>query len=129
MKKKLVYLLLIAGMTFLYSSCQYKFNVIPAEQLPDTTVTVYFSKDILPIWNSSENCVSCHNTGGQQPDLTPGHAYSDIFRLNLVDRQEPAQSIIYSFPHPETGTHTWKKYSAAEAATVLQWIEQGALNN
>ncbi len=129
MKKILLFMLLLASGMAIFNSCQYKFNVIPAAQLPDTTVFISFSTDILPIWNSAENCISCHTSGGQPPDLTPQNAYNDLFRLNLVDLQAPSQSLIYTFPQPETDTHVWKKYTGTEAALVLLWIKQGAKNN
>lgn len=110
------------------ASCQYKDIVEPVIP-PDPYDTVFFSQDILPIWNDGNNCTSCHSTGGTFPDLTPDHAYNEITSTGLIDTQNPPESIIYSFPEPESDTHAWKKYTNAEATSVLQWIEQGALDN
>lgn len=129
MKKIIIYLIFFSGFLLLFNACQYKFNIRPAEKPPEVTDTLSFSQDVLPIWNTAENCVSCHKSGGQQPDLTPEKAYAEITGMHLVDLQVPEQSIIYLYPHPDTQTHTWKKYTASEAALILQWIEQGALNN
>ncbi len=112
---------------FVAASCQYKFIVEPAT---DPTETIYFSKDILPIWNDGNNCTACHIAGTQRPNLTPDVAYSEITSMGLIDLANPEESEIYDHPNPEnTGEHTWKKYTNAQAATVLAWIKQGALNN
>ncbi|NOX85981.1 MAG: hypothetical protein GXO86_08455 [Chlorobi bacterium] len=112
------------------ASCQYKFIVEPVPPTPPPGDTVSFSLDVIPIWNDGSNCVSCHSSsGGQKPHLTPNEAYDQINSMGLVDTQNPAESLIYKFPNPDTETHTWKKYTNAQAATVLHWIEQGAKNN
>lgn len=119
----------MASFLFIISSCQYKYTVEPTVVPPNPEDTVSFSLQVEPIWNDNANCVSCHNGTTQRPDLQTGAAYGEIQSMGLVDTQNPAQSIIYDHPHPDTDTHSWKKYTATEAATILLWIEQGAKNN
>lgn len=114
----------------LMSSCDYDFIVEPEGTIPDPTDTIYFSGDIEPIFNTGDNCTACHKTGGQAPDLTTGNAYNSIQSMSLVNLSDPEMSELYIFPNPDnTSDHTWKKYTSSEAQLVLQWIEQGALNN
>lgn len=119
---------MITGVTLFLASCQYKFNIEPVVAPPDPTDTIYFSQDVLPVWNDNNNCTSCHNTGGTAPDLSAANAYDEVMG-GYVNTNTPEKSVIYTFTHPDSETHSWKKYSSSEAAIVLQWIEQGALNN
>lgn len=126
--KKHNYFLIFISLLFLaaFSSCQYD---NPYVTPINPTKTVSFSNDIQPIFNSV-GCVSCHKTGAESPDLTTGNAYQDIMNMNLVDVNNPESSLIYWEPSPDnTSAHTWKKYTASQAALVLQWIKQGAKDN
>lgn len=129
--KKHNYIVIFISLLFLaaLSSCQYDNPyVTPTPPLPPDQ-TVYFSTDIQPIFNNA-GCVACHKTGAQAPDLTSGKAYQDIVNMNLVDTANPESSKIYWEPNSDnTGAHAWKKYTAAQAALVLQWIKQGAKDN
>ncbi len=125
-KSKLYFLLAVIGL--LLNACTYDFIV--KEELPpvDPTVDILFATQIAPIFTS--NCIACHKTGGQAPDLSStASAYANIKSMNLVSTATPATSLIYTYPSPTTTIHTWKKYSAAEAQLVLTWIQQGAKNN
>ena len=126
MKKSHIYFLLfVFGM--LLNACTYDFIV--KEELPpvDPTVDILFATQIAPVF--ANKCVSCHKTGGQAPDLSAANAYNSIKSMNLINTTTPESSLIYAFPNPTTTTHSWKKYSAAEAQLVLTWIQQGAKNN
>lgn len=127
MKKFTTYFLLFT-FGLLLNACTYDF--IAEEELPpvDPNVDVLFSTQIVPIFTSK--CADCHKPGGTAPDLTAANAYNSIMSLNLVNTANPASSEIYTYPDPaNAGTHSWKKYSAAEAQLVLTWIQQGAKNN
>ena len=128
MKKLLTLGIIMAFLMILIDSCQYKDIVEPVIP-PNPLDTVYFSHDILPIFNDGSNCVSCHNAAGTRPDLTLEVAFAEITNMGLIDTNNPTESLIYSFPNPDTDTHTWKKYTDVQATTILQWIEQGALDN
>ncbi|MBE0650999.1 MAG: hypothetical protein IH595_09165 [Bacteroidales bacterium] len=131
MKKHYNYFLIFISLLFIaaLSSCQYD-NVVPQPVTPiDTTQVISFATQVQPIF-SAQNCTNCHKTGGQSPDLTSGHSYNSIISLNLVDLNNPENSLIYWYPDPaDTQHHNWQKYTASQAQIVLQWIKQGALNN
>lgn len=116
----------------IFTACEYEYidPIDPPPYIPpppgDSTS---FSLEVVPIWNNNNNCTSCHKAGGNQPDLTADAAYSSITSQGLIDNTTPENSIIYIYPAPTSSTHTWKKYNSTEAATILQWIKEGAKNN
>ena len=126
MKKRSIFLISTILFAFFANSCKYDF-ILP-EDVPPVTGTVSFSTQVAPIFSTGAKCTSCHNTGGQAPDLTAAAAYASIVP-GLITTGTPDQSIIYSFPAPSTSTHSWKKYTAGEAAIILAWINDGAKNN
>lgn len=112
----------------LLTSCKY--DVISPEKVPpiDTIVPVKFTQQIVPIFTTGNNCTSCHKAGATPPDLTAANAYSAIVP-SLINTANAASSAIYWHTHPNSTTHSWKKYTMAEAALILVWIQQGAKNN
>lgn len=125
MRKLLRNILVLVGIVSIAASCQYKFIVEPVVPPPDPEDTIYFSQDIVPIWDE-QGCTGCHN-GGTSPDLRPENAYNSITSTGLVDTEDPPASKIYYYPLPD-GTH-YKVYTSAQAALILVWVEQGALDN
>lgn len=125
---KILFMLIVVAL--LFSNCEYSF-IVPVEVPPvdpgDTT-KVSFSEEIIPIFNDGNYCTSCH-AGNQAPDLRPEHAYTSINTPRYINRETPEESLIYKYPLKETDTHPYKDYNAAQAATILRWIEQGAMNN
>lgn len=97
-------------------------------EVPPITGTVSFATQVAPIFSTGDKCTSCHKPGGTAPDLSAANAFSAIVP-GLINTGTPDQSIIYSFPAPTTTTHTWKKYTAGDAAIILAWINAGAKNN
>ena len=118
---------------FLLNGCLYNF-IIP-EEVPPTdpdnpdTPDISFATDIIPIFNNNNNCTSCHKTGGQVPDLTTENAFAALNSTRYINSETPEESKIYTWTHPDTDHHKQKKYTEAEAAKVLIWINQGAKNN
>jgi hypothetical protein len=125
MKKHTLFFTLILFSLFM-NGCKYDF-IMPVE-VPPITETVSFSTQVAPIFTTGSNCTSCHKTGGEAPDLTTANAYASIVP-GLINTATPGQSLIYTFPAPATANHTWKKYTAGEAAIILAWITDGAKNN
>jgi hypothetical protein len=126
---KLLFAVLVVAL--LFSHCAYNF-IVPEEipSLPDPDPdepTISFVEDIIPIFE--DKCTSCHKPGGQAPDLTAANAYASINNAKYINKETPASSLIYTYPSPETSTHSWAKYSATDAAYVLGWIAEGALDN
>lgn len=124
MKKHPIFLILILFSVFA-SSCKYDF-ILPEVVVPVTDVS--FAEDVAPIFSNGDKCTACHNPGETAPDLTTANAYAQI-RTNYVNTAAPEESVIYSYPSPTTNTHMRRKYTASEAALILQWIEEGAENN
>jgi len=126
MKRRLIFSIGIIAIIVFAASCQYKFIVEPVVPPPDPEDTISFSQQIVPIFNE-QGCTGCHNTGGQQPDLTADYSYNSITGMGLVNTDDPPMSKIYYYPLPD-GSH-FAKYTSSQAALVLQWIEQGAHDN
>jgi len=124
MKKRTIFLISIL-FSLLINGCRYDF-IIPEEAPPTNNSgnPISFSAQVAPIFSTATKCTACHKSGGQSPDLS----FASIVPA-LVNAGAPEQSMIYSFPAPATGTHTWKKYTAGEAAIILAWIKEGAKNN
>lgn len=124
---KLAFLAVILGF---FTACEYEFvEPIKSPPIVPPGDTISFSLNIVPIWSNNNNCTSCHKGGGTAPDLTAGAAYNSITSSGLIDQTTPANSIIYTYANPSTATHSWKKYTSAEADAILQWIKDGAKNN
>ncbi len=108
-------------------SCKYD-EVLPVQ--PDPGVEVSFSSDVLLIFNSGCNVSGCHNGSGPDPDLRPSVAYESLWSGSYIDTMIPENSELYlwmtgarGLPMPLEGVN------ATYASTVLQWIEQGAIDN
>jgi hypothetical protein len=125
MKRRTILLISVLIALFV-NGCKYDF-ILP-EEVPVITTPPKFATDVAPIFSAGNKCTSCHNTGGQAPDLTTANAFSQIVPA-LIGTGTAESSLIYSFPAPTTGTHSWKKYTAGEAAIILAWIKDGANNN
>ncbi|MBT3385913.1 MAG: hypothetical protein HN778_20560 [Prolixibacteraceae bacterium] len=131
--KILKFFFAIVMITLLFTGCKYSF-IVP-EEVPvidpndPNAVEIKFSSDILPIFTNNSNCTSCHNTGGQIPDLTAENAFSSLNSTRYINSGTPNESLIYTIANPDTEEHQQKKYTATEAVYVLAWIQQGAKNN
>ena len=129
MKNQRIFLILILFSLFL-NGCKYDF-ILP-EQVETVNTggqPISFATQIAPIFSTGDKCIACHKTGGQAPDLTSANAYSQI-SSKYVNTGSPETSMIYLEPSPaNAAVHTWKKYTASEAALVLAWIKEGAKNN
>ncbi len=108
-------------------SCDYNFIEVDIPKPPDPTDTISFASEVAPIFENS-SCTGCHN-GGLTFDLTAPNAYNTIINEGLVVPFNPGSSVIYTFPHPQTGTHNTKYSSGTDANLIYGWILQGALNN
>ena len=126
MKKILLQAITVFVIIVFAASCQYKFIVEPVIPPPEPGDTVSYSLQVEPIYGE-QGCTGCHSTGGQKPDLTVGNSYESITSMGLVDTADAAASRIYYYPLPD-GNH-YAKYTSAQAATILLWIEEGAKDN
>ncbi len=129
-------LLVVTVLAFMCTDCRYSFLVPdedsgqePVDPTDPDAPQISFSEEIEPIFNNSDKCTTCHTTGKQRPDLSTGNAYKSINSTRYINDSNPSESLIYKHPHPDTGTHSQKKYTNAEADLILAWIIQGAKNN
>ena len=116
-------------MMLLLGGCIYDW-VVPPEvpEIPED-VEISFANEILPIFNTGNNCTACHRTGGQTPDLTESNAYNSINSAKYINPTTPEESLIYKVPAPGSSGHRHKVYTEQQAALILAWIKQGAKNN
>ena len=126
MKKRTIFFILILFSLFI-NGCKYDF-IIPVEVpvINNGGNPIKFSTQIAPIFSTGNKCTECHKSGGQSPDLSATSAYSQIMS-KYVNISSPNDSKIYTMPG--SSSHSWKSYTALEAATILAWINEGAKNN
>lgn len=135
MKKLLILSFVISTLV----ACERKY-IEPFPKSP-TVTKVSFSQDLQPLFNA--DCISCHSNGGYAPDLTTGASYNELLigapvncnsYSSYINTLAPATSLLYIklLPSPAcddmmpTGGSQW---SPAKVQMVLDWIEQGTLNN
>lgn len=125
MKKHSIFFILILFSLFI-GGCKYDF-VLP-EVVPDIDQDepISFSGQIVPIFSNGDKCTSCHKSGGTSPDLSSANAYSQLMS-KYVSKSSPETSIILT--EPGSSTHSWKGFTATEAALILAWIKEGAIKN
>lgn len=115
---------LILVITFI-GACEYEF--IQPEQVVIPEV-ISFSEDIIPIFDNNCNLSGCHVAGFSILDLSPGNAYEDLYRKDMIDLDNPALSKLYTKLIESNGTHDGRS-TPTEQATILEWINKGAKNN
>lgn len=127
MKKILLILTIFAGF-MAWQSCAYDWideePADPNDTIPDT---ISFSAEIIPLFEKGCNAGVCHGTGGVAPDLTRENAYTSLFDNNQIDIAVPENSILYVKMAP--GGSMNKYTSPKDPDKVLEWIQQGALDN
>lgn len=119
---------ILLGFAMLYmAGCKYD-EILP----PPPPDQVSFSNDIIPIFNQSCNTSGCHRGGSADfaPDLTAANAYNALGEGGFIDTITPENSLLYRWmngqegvPMPPDGVNSFYN------ATVLKWMEQGALDN
>ncbi|MFC2118891.1 hypothetical protein ACFLTI_06480 [Bacteroidota bacterium] len=101
------------------ASCE-KVKIEPLEViLSDDPIS--FSSDIQPVFDAK--CISCHST--TNPVLKTGQSYDNLISGNFIDKDEPADSKLYT--EISGGHHA--NFTAEELAKLLKWITDGAENN
>ena len=128
--KKIIKLISLVGsmiLMFSLSSCYYDLEL--EEDVP-IDFQVNFQNDIIPIFKANCSVTGCHVSGSVSPDLSPANAFNSLMSNGLINTNDPSSSELYlwvsgqkSTPMPVGGVDPTIK------ATILAWIEQGALNN
>lgn len=120
-KTAFLLLMIMAGL----QGCIYDFIAPPELPDIDPDTPVSYATQIQPIFNNS--CILCHKPGGTSPDLTSANSYAQINTSKYVNKGTPNQSLLYK---RVDGTYSGHPVlSAAQAALILTWIQQGAQNN
>jgi hypothetical protein len=131
-------ILVIVAISIFLVACQWEtIELPPAEPviivIPPGEV-LSFAKSVEPIFIDA-GCTDCHNssTASAGLNLDTGKAWASLTKDGraggMVDTINPEISIIYTEPLKATSPQHYKKYSNEQAAYVLQWIKDGALNN
>jgi hypothetical protein len=114
--------LILVGIFFILMiiSCEHESN--PTQNLAG----VSFSKNIVPILNSSCNYSGCHNSHNYSN--FPLETYNDVINYGQAIPFKPVQSDFYNvltngfMPRGDTISHLKQQL-------IYDWIAQGALNN
>ena len=115
--------LLIAMLMFV--SCA-KDTLVPAQSNINPNLIVSFKDTIQPIFTAGCMGSSCHS-GFVDPNLSAGHAYNSLTSGNFINTGTPVESELYLEMEPGGGMSS--HCTADQAALVLAWIKQGALDN
>jgi hypothetical protein len=114
----LVALIVIAAVEGL-SSCE-KYSFLTPKVNPN--IPVSFQTEIQPIF--TEKCVTCHG-GTQFPNLSAGKAYSSLTKGGFVTAPGETSGLYVQM---NRSSHIARS-SDTDKQKVLNWINQGALNN
>ncbi len=130
MKKTIITAVL--SILFIYG-CQKDVTLIIKPVSVVITKTVYFSKDLKPLFTKSCALGGCHATGGHTPNLMADKAYNSLINgPGLINIKNPESSILYK---RLTGALSPAMPMGAASnpsninGLVLAWIKQGAKNN
>ena len=124
--KKIIILL---GILFFFTACQYEFIELYTPPPIDPTADVSFANEIVPIFTTDDYCTSCHDVGEKPPDLSAANAYQSLVNGGYVVSNDPEGSLIYTYCKPGATTHVWDSYDNYQAELVFTWITQGAKDN
>jgi hypothetical protein len=111
----LIFIAAVAGL----SSCE-KYSFLTPKV--DPTVIVSFQTEIQPIFN--EKCVTCHG-GTQFPNLSDGKSFSSLTKAGFITAPGETSGLYLQM---NKSSHI-SRSSDTEKQKVLNWINQGALNN
>lgn len=116
--KKIVSVLFFALFLFGPRACE-KYEILP----PVIVEEVTFS-DIQQIFNNK--CTGCHDGVTASPVLTEGNAFNNLTSGQYIDIANPEASTLYV--KMKSSSHSLYS-SSGDRNKVLQWIQDGALNN
>lgn len=132
MSKKITILglIVVTQLVLIMNSCT-KTTTVLEDLTPAVTKTVSFSKDIVPILNTSCATNGCHS-GKVPPNLSEASAYTALTSGNFINTGAPESSEVYLWL---TGKRPVKMPAGSANnpsninGLMLAWIKQGAKNN
>lgn len=108
----------------------------PEEIVGEIPEVVSFSEHIIPIFEGrsvgielsgkGRACTDCHN-GSTPPNLTVENAYIELTGGGFIDLDNPEKSRLYDKMAPGGSMNTYT--NETDLAYILEWINQGALEN
>jgi hypothetical protein len=116
----LVFLMLTVGI----SSCYHRLTEVVRPDPPPEVIS--YSENIQPIWDARCATSNCHD-GRWSPNLLQDVSYNELIGGGYVNVDQPENSSIYTVCAP--GGSMAQYTQAGDADLILQWIEEGALNN
>lgn len=112
-------IVVITGIGMLTSCEKYSY----AQPKVDPNTVWHFSTDIQPIFNS--NCTTCHN-GTQFPDLRTGKSFAALTKAGLITAPGETSGLYVQITNQKDHI---SRTTSVEKEKILNWINQGALNN
>ncbi|HOZ29804.1 MAG TPA: hypothetical protein PLL66_02710 [Bacteroidales bacterium] len=128
MKKRFLFIVVVISV-FALNSCESSYIHFNDEGtfIKDTILnpidTVYFGEEILPLLQN--NCGSCH-FAGTEPDLESPELYHNLINGNYLNLIDPERSTLFNLPDPG---HADDYLTSEQHVLIVEWIEQGALDN
>ena len=138
----------LAGITLAWGCADFESTVDPTGGLPDVEVAnPSFANDIQPIFTRRCAIGGCHSVNSARAEmvLTAGHAYDSIvnkpsYLNSVLDRVEPgdaASSWLVRMIEPDDDARLHysrmplggQPLTNNQIATIVNWIENGALRN
>ncbi|WP_439127428.1 c-type cytochrome [Polaribacter sp.] len=115
-KPKIKSLLAIIALGVFFTSCISNVEELEdsSGENPNVDTKVSFKSDVEPIIDA--RCISCHSAGGNFPELT---SHTKISANATI-----VKNAVASQRMPQGGT-----LSAAQIASIVNWVDEGALDN
>ncbi|OFY88740.1 MAG: hypothetical protein A3K10_12900, partial [Bacteroidetes bacterium RIFCSPLOWO2_12_FULL_31_6] len=99
---------------------------------------ISFSRDVQPLFDI--DCAGCHNNVAMYPNLAAGNSYNALTTTlpncggSYIDTINPSLSLIYTILLPSPACVSGQMppsnpWPPTKIQMVLDWINQGALNN
>lgn len=146
MKKALPLFFVLTATTIIWSACQHELVnanislnkdsivvVVPPANggsiggttAPAVSDTVCFNSEVLPLYVSYCGSAGCHNeTSHREGVITTNYGYI----MNGIRSKNPGSSKYYTIIGNGMPPRSSPQMTAANTATILKWINQGALN-
>jgi hypothetical protein len=117
-------LLFAISIIFLVNSCRHE--SISMENIPNPTI--YFTTDVLPIFQTNCAVTGCHDGGSNSRKLVLNN-YNEI--IKDVQKGNPQESKIYTVLNSTYGggMPPNKPLTESQRSIIRLWIQEGALNN
>ena len=123
-KESTILLIVIINLSFIINACRHDCITIDNSTYP----TIYFTNDVLPIFQTNCAVTGCHDGGSGSKKLTL-NSYDNI--IKEVQKGNPQRSRIYTAIIGTYGGNMPPSYPLTESQRTMirLWIVEGAFNN